>query len=146
MIGLFILAAAVLAGTLGGLLTWAVATTDIDARIGAARQSGYDPGDARYMSRRASAGLLRWRLTPDTVATTGGTIPFLIDWLGAPHPASGPLRQLQLGAFRITHPDPDHVRAERAALGTSADVVAGETPSLSAALQGPRGTVTLASA
>lgn len=87
------------------LVAWAAATTDIDAQINSARRHGYDPGDSTPLSRvTAGGGLLQWQLTPDTVDSTGGTVPFLIDWLDSAHPSLGPLPQLMLINFTLTDP------------------------------------------
>ncbi len=109
-----------------GLVTWAAATADVDAQISSARSHGYDPGDSTPLSRLTAGGSqLQWRLTPDTVDSTGGTVPFLIDWLDSAHPSLGQLPQLALISFTLTAPDPARLRANLAALGTSAAIEQG---------------------
>lgn len=126
------------------LVTWAAATTDIDALISSARTHGYDAGDSTPLSRlTAGGGLLQWRLTPDTVDSTGGTVPFLIDWLDSAHPSLGPLPQLRLISFTLTDSDPARLRAKLAALETSAAIESGPRPALTAVFGTPNGDVAL---
>jgi Glyoxalase-like domain len=122
------------------LLTWAIATTDIDAAIRQARGCGYDPGDATRMSRRTAQGRqLEWRLTPDSIDRHAGLLPFLIDWGQSTHPTSAQLPELSLVTVTIQSPRPDETRAGLAALGT--EVLVSEAPSarINAVLTGPRG-------
>jgi hypothetical protein len=114
------------------LVAWAVATDDIDAAVARARDAGVDLGDAYRMSRRRPDGtLLTWRLTPPLP----GVRPFLIDWEDTPHPAET-LPVVPLRSFDITHPDPDMLRAEMAALGIMPDVSEAERAGLTARLDG----------
>lgn len=56
----------------------------------------------------ASRGALSWRITiaDSGVTAAGGTAPALIDWQGAPHPATRlPDRGLRLVRLTLTHPD-----------------------------------------
>jgi len=100
------------------LLTWAVRSGDIDAAVSSARAAGYDPGSATPMSRRTEDGtVLHWRLTPDTVASSGGTVSFLIDWGSTAHPSTRALPDLTLTALTASHPDPERHAAVRAGYG-----------------------------
>lgn len=126
------------------LVTWALRSRDLDADLSAARRAGLAPGPGREMSRRTLAGeLLRWRLTlaPDGVAT--GSVPFLIDWSDAPHPASAALPVVQLTTFELHSPEPDRLRAALSALSAQVPVVAAVRAGLLASLATPRGTVVL---
>lgn len=128
-----------------GLLTWAVRTDDIAAAVSAAQAASYDPGDAIPMSRRTSDGaLLRWQLTPDTVAA-GGVVPFLIDWGDSPHPTTRALPGLTLVSFTVLTPTPNTVTASIHAVGASATVEYADTPGLRCELDGPAGRVMLSS-
>ncbi|WP_395103579.1 VOC family protein [Actinomadura sp. SCN-SB] len=114
------------------LVAWAVATTDIDTAVARARKAGVDPGDAHDMSRRRPDGtLLKWRLTPPQP----GVLPFLIDWGDTPHPTET-LPTVPLRSFEITHPNPETLRPELAALGVSPPVSKGQHESLTAHLPG----------
>jgi hypothetical protein len=127
------------------LLTWAVRTVDIDASVAAAQVAGYDPGSPAAMSRRTSAGdSLTWRLTPDTVESTGGTVPFLIDWGDSRHPATGLEPQLRLESLTVLTPAADTVGASLAALGIDAGTEFATGAGLRCAVSGPGGEVILA--
>ncbi len=87
------------------------------------------------MSRRTPDGdELRWRLTPSR-----GVVPFLIDWGSTPHPTTRDLPQVTLEAFTLSHPEPDPVRAQLAALGVALPVTAAAVPTLTAVFGTPRG-------
>jgi Glyoxalase-like domain len=120
------------------LVAWAVRTTDLDTTIENARAHGFDPGDAREMSRETGDGeLLRWRLTPPSVP---GTLhPFLIDWGSTPHPTTRGLPSLPLLMVTGTHPDPDSVLAVTDALGLELLVRRAAKAGLTAALRTPEG-------
>ncbi|WP_053206108.1 VOC family protein [Jiangella muralis] len=125
------------------LVGWAVRTDDIDGCVAAARDRGYDPGDVAEMSRRTSDGtLLTWRLTPPE-GGFDGVVPFVIDWLDSPHPASGLSSSMTLGGLTLRHPEPDRVSAALTALGLDglAEVVHDPAPGISAVLTTPRGDV-----
>ncbi|KAA2256105.1 VOC family protein [Solihabitans fulvus] len=123
------------------LVTWAVRAADLDDRIAAARADGYDPGDAKPLSRRTPNGeLLEWRLTPHEDA---GIVPFLIDWGGTTHPASRDLPLVPLVSLAATHPEPEPVRAKLAALGVRMDLLTGNRSGLTAVLNGRHGRVVL---
>ena len=104
------------------IVGWAIAVADMDAAIAGARQGGVDPGVATAMERERPDGVtLRWRLTvaPST------TVPFLIDWLGSPHPAPQSARGLELISMCARHPRPDQLSDTLAALGVTLDVDTG---------------------
>jgi hypothetical protein len=126
------------------LLTWAANTNDIENAVAAARAGGYDPGDAVAMSRRKDTGeLLQWQLTPDTVATTGGVVPFLIDWGSGPHPSDSLSPQLRLDTLAVLSARPDETGARLAALDVALPIEPATAPGLRCVLSGPRGRFTL---
>ena len=126
------------------LATWAVRPADLDATVARARARGYDPGDARPMSRRTPAGdLLRWRLTP-SAAEAGrepgdSLLPFLIDWGTTAHPTASGIPQVALVGLTGRHPQVAGVQRGLAALGVRLDVEHGERPGLTALLRRPDG-------
>lgn len=123
------------------LVTWAIHPHDLDTTVRRAQQRGYDPGDVAPLSRRTPDGtLLSWRLTRPA---QHGLVPFLIDWGRTAHPAGSGLPQLRLVSLTGSHPDPDAVRRDLAALGAHLDVTAGDQAALRAVLDTPRGTVSL---
>jgi hypothetical protein len=126
------------------IVTWAVATADLDGLVARARAAGYDPGEPATMSRRTLDGaLLEWRLTAARVDDGDGVIPFLIDWGSTSHPTSRGLPDARLLEFGARHPDPDSVRPALAAVGAELPVVFGEMVTLTAIVQGVDGPVTL---
>ncbi|WP_319942590.1 VOC family protein [Nocardia aurantia] len=125
------------------LVTWAVAVPDIDAAIDRARAAGYDPGDAREMSRTTPAGdTLRWRLTAERAGGPGGTVPFLIDWGTTAHPAQD-LPEATLESLVAIGPDPTTVSERLHALGAELPVRPGLRNTLLATVIGPAGPITL---
>lgn len=126
------------------LVTWALATTDIDGLIKGAREAGYDPGDAVAMTRRTPDGdLLQWRLTAPRFDYGDGLVPFLIDWGGTAHPTTRGLPEVRLLEFSGRHPDPSSVRPGLTALHADLHLDIGELVALTAVVRGADGPVTL---
>ena len=118
------------------LVGWAVSCPDIDAAVAGARRHGYDPGDPVDMQRATASGdVLRWRLTLN--ATTGGVVPFLIDWGETPHPTTRGLPSLPLLNLSATHPDPQALAAVTNALEFDLPIHRADRPSLTATLRRP---------
>jgi hypothetical protein len=75
----------------------------------AIRNAGFDPGVSLAMSRQKPDGeLLEWELTTggDTAHGLDGALPFAIDWLGRPSPASSLPSMGSLLKLAVRHPDP----------------------------------------
>ncbi|MET7460841.1 VOC family protein [Nonomuraea sp. NPDC005501] len=126
------------------LTAWAVRGDDLEARVRRARERGYDPGKVEPLSRVRPDGVrLDWVLTRRDDPAAVRLVPFLIDWGDAPHPAASGLPQLGLVSFTASHPDPESVRADLAALEAGLEVTEGPEPALRAHLDTPRGPVTL---
>jgi hypothetical protein len=126
------------------IVTWALATTDLDALVASAREAGYDPGPPAAMSRRTTDGeLLEWRLTAPRFEYGDGLVPFLIDWGTTPHPTSRALPAAPLLEVTGRHPDPASVRPALSALGADLHLDIGELVALTAVVQGVDGPVTL---
>lgn len=126
------------------LAAWAIRHGDLDETVRRARRHGYDPGEVQPLSRRTPGGLLlEWRLTRRDDPAEVRPVPFLIDWGGTPHPASSGLPQVALDSLTASHPDPDALRHDLAAVGARLDVTQGREPALSAVLTTPLGTITL---
>ena len=124
------------------LVGWAAKATDLEARVEASRSGGYDPGDARAMSRRRPDGvLLEWTLTAGGPGADG-LIPFLIDWGTAPHPGASAPGGCRLTALRGSHPTPDAIKDHLAALGVDLEVSEGPA-ALVTTLDTPNGPVEL---
>jgi len=83
------------------------------------RDHGFDPGEWMAMSRQKPDGeLLEWELTAggDTGFRYDGAIPFAIDWLGKPSPATTLPTMGDLVELVVQHPD-TRVGTTLAALG-----------------------------
>lgn len=97
---------------------------------------------------RMSRGTLSWQISirPDGHLPQGGTLPSLIDWGDAEHPA---LKLAETGCrlqrLEIGHPDPPLIERQLNAIGFSGPVVviAGEHPVLRAHIDTPAGLKTL---
>jgi hypothetical protein len=121
------------------LVAWAIAVQYMDKALRNARAGGHDPGDAAAMQRRRPDGvLLSWELT----MVPSPAVPFLIDWLGSPHPASSSPSGLKLLSLTATHPQPERYIATMKALGIEIDAIAG-AESLHAVIEGPLGQLAL---
>ncbi|WP_163508442.1 VOC family protein [Fodinicola acaciae] len=126
--------------TITRLVTWAVHTDDLDARVEASRAAGYDPGPIEPLSRRTPAGdLLEWRLTN---GDRRGLVPFVIGWGASRHPSTG-LPAVELVSLHGLHPDPAAIQPKLAALDAELDMREGAEPSLIAGLDTPNGPVSL---
>ena len=126
------------------LVAWAVRVTAIEDAVERSRRAGYDPGPIQERSRARPDGvLLQWRLTDDPPSGPGFPVPFVIDWLDAPHPSDdAPGGATLLGLWAV-HPDPDAVRRALRALRVTVPVEAGPGPALVAELDTPKGRVVL---
>ncbi|HEX4246905.1 MAG TPA: VOC family protein [Pseudonocardia sp.] len=130
--------------TASRLAAWGIHPADLDRHIDTARERGYDPGPARAMSRAAPDGeRLHWRLTWARLAGGVALVPFMIDWGSTPPPPGRGLPELELVSFEATHPAPDQVRPELAALDADLPVRAGNRAALTAVLTGRHGPVVL---
>ncbi|MDB5513058.1 MAG: hypothetical protein JWR08_2541 [Enterovirga sp.] len=124
------------------LLTWVVRVPDLDRALA---ESPVDLGRPLDMTR----GALHWRIAvrDNGSLPENGTVPTLIQWPDGAGPAATiPDAGLRLGALRLTHPDPDRIRAVLAVLGVDGLVAlaGGAAAGLTATLHGPGGrTITL---
>ena len=129
------------------LITWAAATTDIQAVAAAARtanQQVFGPNDGSRA--RPDGRMLRWRalgLRSDLAAGGVNPIPFFIEWApDSVHPSTDSPTGCDLQALEITHPKPADVADTLMHVGVRGTVAAGAAQ-LKATLQCPRGTVEL---
>lgn len=121
-------------------LCWVVGTEDLDAVVA---RSPVDLGEVILFRR----GERSWRLTvpSDGHLPEGGLIPAFIEWSPGPHPSAGMQDLgLWLTTVRLTHPEPDRLRAVLATLGVDhlATVSAGER-ALAFEMSSPNGPVVL---
>lgn len=129
------------------LVTWAVATDDLDRTVEQARARGYDPGATMNGARARPDGVqLAWRSTriQQWPPPGDGMVPFIIEWgETTPHPATDSPPGCRLASLRIEHPEPDEIRRMLQALGLEIEVSAGPAPALIATVETPNGQVTL---
>ena len=126
------------------LVHFVARTAALDAKRVALREAGFDCGPAIAASRETPEGRLEWRIAvrDDGGLAAAGALPTLIEW-GARHPtASMPDSGVSLKALSLRAlPD----RAAQALQLRGVEILAGARPAITATLQTPRGTVTLAS-
>jgi len=108
--------------------------------------AGFDPGQSVAMSRKKPDGeLLEWELTTggDSAHAMDGALPFAIDWLGKPSPATTLPSMGGLVQLRVQHLD-ERVGTVIDALGLAGTVSfdVGD-PKLTATIATPKGTVEL---
>lgn len=121
------------------LVSWAIAVADMNVSLAAARSMGFDPGPASPMQRRRPDGLLLcWTLTN----VFSPAVPFLIDWLDSPHPATTAAPGLRVTSLSARHPDPEKYQQMMTALRVEIPVTKG-VEALRAEISGPGGAVHL---
>jgi hypothetical protein len=126
------------------LIAWAVSVDDIERRVEAAKQKGYDPGAVVRGGRDLPDGSsLNWRLTIKPKPAGDGLAPFLIQWLSDPHPSMTAPAGCQFVDLRAEHPDPAGIEAVFDALGVEMEAVNGPAPRLIATFDTPNGRVEL---
>ncbi len=120
---------------------YAVRTPDLDETARRLRVAGRRPEDPQLQSRRRPDGsLLTWRLVPPQTGESVDCFPFVIDWMDSAHPADAP-SQVHLVGLTVTLPSPGPL-TRAVALAAPVAVERGPVPSLSIALETPRGRVT----
>lgn len=122
------------------IVTWAAKAPSIEERVAASRAAGFDPGEARAMSRARPDGVvLTWKLTLRDEPGAEGLVPFLIDWGETLHPSSSAAPGCRLISFRAEHPRPREVLPALKAIGEQLEVREGPHPRLIAEIATPRG-------
>lgn len=126
------------------LITWAARTDDIESL---AKKSVCPLGEIRPMSR----GNLHWRLTMtgDGHLAGSGIVPFLIEWITTPHPAST-MEESGCSLIGLTgiHPRPGEILPVLESLGVERLIglrpsPSGSMPALEAVIHTPNGVQTL---
>jgi len=126
------------------LITWAVSTQDINALSDQAKAASYSTeGPSSGERAKPDGSILQWR-TLRIISSLGNVIPFFIEWgIGIRHPSQDSPSGCRLKAFRIEHPEADHVQNMLSSLGIRTVVNPGRKPRLRAILSTPKGTVEL---
>ncbi len=130
------------------LITWAAATTDIAALAAKARDAGQQTFGPRDGSRaRPDGKLLKWKslgIQSKLGADGVEPIPFFIEWAAdSVHPSQDSPRGCRLLSMEMEHPDPAAVRKMLGNLGLAIEVAQAASARLKAALDTPKGKVTL---
>jgi len=126
------------------LVTWCVRARSRTDAAPLAREAVALLGPVLEGGRERTDGVrLRWRVTDPRADRRGGVLPFLIDWGASEHPSVGLAPACTLVALRGWHPDADEVGAVASTLGFPVAFEPGPIPRLEAALNTPRGVVTL---
>ncbi len=98
------------------LLTWVVASSNLDRSIKLAADAGIDVGEAVEQTR----GDLRWRLSvrKDGTLAEAGAMPTIIEWPAGKHPANH-MRDLglRIAKIEVAHPQPGRLLAGLRAIG-----------------------------
>ncbi|MET0579552.1 MAG: VOC family protein [Ilumatobacteraceae bacterium] len=127
------------------LVTWCARHDDLDGLRRRAAAAGVGLGAPFTKERDAPDGRLRWRLCLPGIDTSGGIVPFFIDWDGSAHPSRTAVAGLSVVGLGAEHPDPPAVRRILGALGVELPVAVGPAPRLVATLRGPAGQLRLGS-
>lgn len=118
----------------------------LDDAVETLEMLGFPVTPISAMDRRRPDGVvLNWRLTfPFVGHPHHGTVPFLIDWGGSPHPAATLRHRCSLVALNISHPAAPRLHAALSQLGNTSQmrIVQGD-PGITAEVLTPNGVVTL---
>ena len=126
------------------LVAWFVKSRDLERLRAEALGKGVRLGEVISGSRRRPDGVqLSWKFTDPSALVAGGIIPLFIDWGESPHPARTAAKGATLVSLRAQHPDVRGARAMLQHLGLDLPVSQGQSPTLIAIIQGPRGRVEL---
>jgi hypothetical protein len=123
-----------------GLYHWAVGGVDLADIKARTSQAGIKTSGIVSGGRRVPEG--KW-IAWDTLGIAdhglGALVPFFIDWRDCPHPAASAPKGGRLAKLELVTPRAKELRALFAILGLDIDIAVGETPSISATIQTPRG-------
>jgi len=130
------------------LVTWAAATSDIEAVARGAKAAGRSVVGPTDGSRaRPDGRVLRWRSLAVASTLAVGIvepIPFFIQWAAdAVHPASDSPAGCELKALRIAHPKPAAVVDALRAVGIDAEITSASVATLYATVSTPKGVIEL---
>jgi hypothetical protein len=130
------------------VITWAAATTDIDATRAAALKAGLRVEGPHDGSRRRPDGrLLRWKtmaVDVDTQHDTVDPIPFFIQWASdSPHPSENAPPGCRLESLRIIDPNPQRLHQILGAFRSTIAIDKGITTEVIASIATPKGRVEL---
>jgi hypothetical protein len=124
--------------------TFGIRGSALEAYRDTARAMGLAASDPVQMSRIRDDGVkLEWRSIYFDDPVWGDMIPFLIDWMGSPHPCEVAPKGLRMLEFAALHPRADELAAIYARLGVRVPVRRAVRPGFLLRLDTPRGEVLL---
>lgn len=123
---------------------WSARTRSAEETVEAALAAGLT-AEPQAMSRKTPDGSeLRWKLVWLSGHDFGPLVPFFIDWLDTPHPATRAPSGLELATFVVQSPRAAALAALFEALGVSQPVEEGARDRLVAEIDSPQGRLRLA--
>lgn len=126
------------------MLTFCLQSDDLDAVASRAKTAGLSPQDPVAMGRTRADGVrLEWKILYLDDTDWGDAIPFVIDWLGSPHPGGSAPAGCTLKEFTVLHPRAAELALLYGALGVPVAVAAAMSPGFLVRLNTPRGEVVL---
>lgn len=124
--------------------TFGVRGESLDAYRDTARALGLAASDPVAMSRMRADGVkVQWRSIYISDPVWGDMVPFLIDWMGSPHPWETTPTGCSLKEFCALHPKSDELSEIYRTLGISVPVRRALKPGFLLVLDTPKGEVTL---
>ncbi len=130
-----------------GLVTWAAATSDLEAVAAAARRLPLSVRGPVPTERRSPDGsVLRWRLLFLGGHGFGSLVPFFIDWMDTPHPARTNPPGGTFLSLEIRSTEADSLNTLFGSLGVTIEALPEDGPGLTARIAASGGDVSLESA
>lgn len=124
------------------ILTYALQTTDIDAKLARMNAIPGLSGKLDRRSRKAADGSVLEFTTLVMDSPFGPQLPFFIDWRNSPHPSTTQPAGCQLLEFVTLHPDAEALRDIYRRLEISIPIEAAAKPGFIAKIGSPKGKVT----
>lgn len=124
--------------------TFGVRGEALDDYRDAARKLGLNASDPVAMSRMRDDGVkVQWRSIYINDPVWGDMVPFLIDWMGSPHPWETAPNGCSMREFCALHPRADELTEIYQTLGISVPVKRALKPGFALVLDTPKGEVVL---
>ena len=126
------------------LVHWCVRREGLSSFVKQMKKKSVDFSDVISMSRVTAEGnRLDWELAFPTSFGEGCALPFFIDWVASPHPASEIPSGGELIQFEIRHPDAANINEQLKFLSIEPCAVEDPLPRYRAIIRCPRGEVAL---
>ena len=124
---------------------WSLKSTNLPADSHTLKGYDLEMGRIEGGQRKTTSGnLLTWEMIMPLAAPQLEVMPFMTDWQNsAVHPTDTMSEQCQLIGMKFTHPTPDLLVPTLTKLALDLDLTAGETISIKAIIQCPKGIITI---